>query len=249
MIWPLFAIAIGVTPPQPTLRTTKLNVERVSTPMKFERRLILCNAYPSSSLATIKHNGLPLASRKGVAFNECRYVEGAVKEKDKIDFSFDKLGIEGTFEVGELPMVNALLLLIVQKRDERSQLLSFQSFAFPTTSGENDAQIAVIDTFKSTTGQKPKLRMEDHRNESAKQKSARRVEELFFNRVYAIEPGYYDMFIPDNKKPTSIHLNKGEDYVVLRTGDGNHYAVNLVAFPNSATSSWTFLAFLVILLQ
>eukprot|EP00971_Amphidinium_carterae_P203965 4047637-Amphidinium_carterae.1 len=38
---------------------------------------------------------------------------------------------QGTFEIGELPQTDSVLLLVLERRDARTSLVGFQSFAFP----------------------------------------------------------------------------------------------------------------------
>merc|ERR1719395_495810 len=71
-------------------------------PLKFNQRLLLCNAYPSKSAVAVSKNSQPILSG-GIAFQQCQYIPADVLAKDKIDFMLNDAGIEGTFEVGELP--------------------------------------------------------------------------------------------------------------------------------------------------
>merc|ERR1719446_917002 len=113
-------------------------------PLKFNQRLLLCNAYPSKSAVAVSKNSEPILNR-GIAFQQCSYAPASVLAKDKLDFTLNDAGIEGTFEVGELPQTDSVLLLVLQKRDAHSPLMAFQSFAFPLNSGKDEAHVAVID--------------------------------------------------------------------------------------------------------
>jgi len=208
MIRALFASALGSEQSHPS----------------SQRRFLLCNAYPSSTVASIKHNGNSNGTK--LAFNECSYIEGDVKERDKIDMTIGE-GINGSFEIGELPPIDALLVLIAEKFDEKTEVLSFQKFAFPRN--PDTAQVAAIDTYKTNTEQNPMLRME-----TVEQDGTRLSEKLHFNNVYNVQQGDYELFIDDSDKPTPVQLNKGEEYVVLRTGDAVNFPLDLFAFPKIA---------------
>merc|ERR1719387_2125062 len=105
--------------------------------LKFNQRLLLCNAYPSKSAVAISKNNEPIING-GIAFQQCSYAPTNVLAKDKLDFMLTDAGIEGTFEVGDLPQTDSVLLLVLQKRDSRSPLMAFQSFAFPMNSGKDE---------------------------------------------------------------------------------------------------------------
>merc|ERR1719240_1991206 len=157
-------------------------------PLKFNQRLLLCNAYPSKSAVAISKNSEPIVGG-GLAFQQCTYAPANVLSKDKLDFTLSDAGIEGTFEVGELPQTDSVLLLVLQKRDSHSPLMAFQSFAFPLNSGKDEAHVAVIDA--SAGSSKAHLKISDVPKPNAKALT----EELSFNRIYALEQGQYDVSV------------------------------------------------------
>jgi len=224
--------------------------EEVVQPLKFDQQLLVCNAYPGSfgseSTVSVTQNG---RDAHDILYKECRRIAGHVHSKDKLDFNFTKSGIRGTFEIGTLPDTDATLLLVVQKRDATSQLAAFQSFVFPAKQDGKEAQLAVIDTYKGASPA-AHLRMEDHVNGKEKKTVSKRVEQLNFNRIYAIEEGAYDASISDHLEGESaeqmveqtkrvLRLSKNQNYVVLRTGDGKlgGSSESLVIFPNEEHSS------------
>jgi hypothetical protein len=158
-----------------------------------------------------------------------------VRSKDKLDFVFANSGIQGSFEIGNLPDTEALLLLVIEKRDPVSPLVAFQSYAFPAHTKGTNAQLAVIDTFKGNSSF-PHLRMEDHVNIKEPKTISKRIEQLKFNRIYAIEEGSYDASISDHVLETepaskrTFNLVKNQNYVILRTSDG-HSHQSLVVYP------------------
>jgi len=218
----------------------------VVKPLRFEQQLLVCNAYPGSSPVFVKQNHAEnKAAHHGIGFQECRPIVGRVQSKDKLDFVVADSGIQGTFEIGELPDTDAMLLLVVEKRDDKTTLMSFQSFAFPSHTDGKTAQLAVIDTYRgSSKGQH--LRMEDHVDSKERKTISRRVEQLNFNRIYAIEEGDYDASISDHvldqeelgaqTSKRTFHLAKKQNYVILRTGGGQFHQ-SLVVYPEIKKSS------------
>merc|ERR1712107_339353 len=149
----------------------------------------------------------------------------------------------GTFEVGELPSNDAVLLLVLEQKPA-SSMVGFQSFAFPMAGGKKDAQVAVINAFQHDDST-PRLKMEDHITGQEQQTVSKRVEQLGFNRIYSIEEGSYDASITDLHHKTgntsseaelerttkkTLRLNRKSNYVVLRTG-GGRFEESMVVFP------------------
>lgn len=220
-------------------------------PLKFNQRLLLCNAYPSKdSLIITKNDKESLADDKHkLGYKGCRYADTVVQQNDKLDFMLQNQGLHATFEISELPTSDAVLLLVFEKKESGSSRVSFQSFAFPTSHDKSstEAQLAVIDAFRGNSSA-PHLKMEDHIAGKEKQTVSKRVEQLSFNRVYAIEEGSYDASVVERLTdhtsevvPGSKHtmkLSKNQNYVVLRTGDEQSGEVqSLVVFPEAEFKS------------
>jgi len=201
----------------------------VIKPLKFDRKFLVCNAYPSDKPTKISKNNVPLEGADSLNFQSCQYVSQEVLPKDKLDFEVQEAGIQGTFEVGDLPDNDAVLLLVVQKRDGHSPLMSFQSFAFPMNPKDTEAHLAVID---ASSLPKTNLRIRDHSNDVKKKA---REEELIFNRIYALDSGNYDVSV-DKSGNQSLALESKKDYVILRTGDSEDHQA-LVAFPHDQPKS------------
>jgi len=173
--------------------------KNLAKPLTFHQKLLVCNAYPSDEGMVISKNSVHLASNEALPYNSCKYVDGKVFNKDRVNFAMEKAGIEGTFEVDELPSSDSVLLLIAQKRDAgKTDLMSFQSFAFPAADpNSNDAQVAFINTIPDTD-KSERIRMSDAahaKSLSYSKTSASREEDVLFNRVYVIESGNYDVDI------------------------------------------------------
>lgn len=222
-------------------------------PFRFDQKLLICNAYPSNSPLVVRKNAQEyLADGKhAIKFRECRNIDSPVQSRDKLDLLLPLLELHGTFEIGDLPATDAVLLLILEKR-ENSSLVQFRSFAFPTTTDSNYSQLAVIDTLQEADPKKKKenedmymqimFRLEDHATGQVVQNVSKRVEQLVFNRVYSVEAGTYDASVfkrrwcstckPKQFSNMVVHLQKNQNYVVLRTGDEAHFGETLVVYPD-----------------
>jgi hypothetical protein len=220
--------------------------ETMVQPLRFDQKLLVCNAYPSHSPVVIKKNENELLADENepLSFRECRYLKGQVQQHDRLDLGLRDQELHGTFEVGELPSNDAVLLLVLEKR-EGSVLMGFQSFAFPSHTEDKDAQLAVINTFKGNSSA-PHLKMEDHITGKEKQTVSKRIEQLNFNRVYAVEEGNYDASIADRSRGAEVehvleqstrkalHLSRSQNYVILRTGgDSAEFPEGLTVYPQS----------------
>lgn len=241
-----------------TGRTGQLNLrslrpqadESLVRPLDFEQQLLLCNAYPSDAPVVVTKNGKEtLADETSpLHFRDCRYLPGRLRAHDKLDMSLRGQEVHGSFEVGDLPASDAVLLLVLG-RHASSPLLSFKSFAFPVGADSKDAQLAVIDSFGGNSSA-PHLRMEDHMTGKEEQTVSKRVEQLSFNRVYAVEEGTYDASVADrhrtgdaaaelsleNSTKKVLKLAGQRLYVLLRTGDGGHFPEALALFPEGPRS-------------
>jgi len=223
-------------------------VGEMVTPLRFDQRLLVCNAYPSKSPVVVKKNEKEMLvdEENPIAYKECRYLSGNVEQHDRLDLSLRDVEMHGTFEVGELPNSDAVLLLVLDKR-ENSPLVGFQSFAFLSRPDAKDAQLAVIDTFKGNSSA-PHLKMEDHINEKEKKTVSKRIEQLNFNRVYSVEEGEYEASVADKTRgktaddethleqatKKSLHLAKSMNYVVLRVGGSSpEYPESIVVYPET----------------
>lgn len=182
--------------------------EPLTQPLEFHQRLLACNAYPGAEGVSILKNSKAVKSHDKLQFNQCRWIDGRIFPQDRVSFKFEKEGVQGTFEVEELPDADSTLLLIVQRRDAKdTDLLSFQSYAFPTSSPEQ-AKVAFINAVAGDS--EDMLEMADASVDSGKNKNvSRRVEDIKYNRVYAIEAGKYEVsLLHHGKKAASLLENK-----------------------------------------
>jgi len=193
--------------------------ERLVKAFKFDQQFIACNAYPSHSPMTLTRNGNePLASGKNaLRFRECREFNSRLQAHDKLDLTLSGIEIHGSFEVGALPASDAVLLLVLQKRDH-SKLLSFQSFAFATGAEKKEAQLAVIDAYKANHSSFANLIVEDHITKKENHAVSKRMEELNFNRVYTVEEGSYDAHVSNQQAKKLLNLVKSRNFCCSANG-------------------------------
>jgi len=217
---------------RPSEESLRPSEEGLVQPFRFDQRLIVCNAYPSASPVLIRKNGHEMLAdaKNALSFRACRYIRSRVQPHDKLDMMLRDVEIHGTFEVGTLPASDAVLLLVLEKRDSSTPLVSFQSLAFPATDGKKDAQLAVIDAFRGNATV-PHLRMEDHMTGKEEKTVSKRVEQLSFNRVYPIEEGTYDASIAGHSAKKLLKLARSQNYILLRTGEDGHFEESLVLYP------------------
>mmetsp|Transcript_58806 Transcript_58806/g.140192 ORF Transcript_58806/g.140192 Transcript_58806/m.140192 type:complete len:284 (-) Transcript_58806:102-953(-) len=216
--------------------------DSVVKPLQFRQSLLICNAYPNEEPAIVSKNGKELELEGDVSevgYGHCSYSKGHVETNDKLDFVLRGTETQGTFEIGELPQSDSVLLLVFQRRDAKTSLVGFQSFAFPMDGEEQGAQLAIIDAFKGNSS-RPSLRVEDHIKDTQDKAIAKRSEVLSFNRVYSVEPGSYDAFVEvrNHEEATFLanttkrfcNLHKNTNYVIMRLGDATHQQ-SLLVFP------------------
>jgi len=213
----------------------------VLEPLNLHQQFLFCNAFTSDTLATVKRNDNEvLFDDGGIPFNSCRYSDALLKTQDKLEFNLAGVG-DGTFEVGALPESDAILLLVIGRRAANSSLLAFQSFAFPVTDADRDAQVAVIDAFQGNANvSAAQLRMADHHVGKLEKTVSKRVELLNFNRIYSVEEGTYDASLVSKAGSVSgevLHLKKNQNYIVMRTGDGERFGQSLMIFPQEQAKS------------
>eukprot|EP00927_Polykrikos_kofoidii_P059579 TRINITY_DN54727_c0_g1_i1.p1 TRINITY_DN54727_c0_g1~~TRINITY_DN54727_c0_g1_i1.p1 ORF type:complete len:317 (-),score=49.63 TRINITY_DN54727_c0_g1_i1:123-998(-) len=225
----------------------------ISKQFFFDQRLLICNAYRGPDRAIVDRNDHEILAPvdNGIAYRECRYMPVHMAPGDRLDFNLKGAGVHGTFEVGQLPASDAVLLLVFEQKKKGSSGMLFKSFAFPQPRG-SEAQLAIIDTFKGNSTAAAQLKIEDHISGKKTDKDVRRVEQMFFNHVYAVDEGVYDASVLELVGGTpnaanvaameaaarTIKLSKHQNYVILRTGDpSDGEPQSLVVFPD-AGGAW-----------
>jgi hypothetical protein len=207
----------------------------------FDRRLVVCNAYPSSSPMLVQVNGDEATEGRSIDFGECRSVDSRVQSGDRLDLVLRDEGLHSTFEIDTIPPSDAELVLVPHKRKE-SPMIRFQSLAMPIRADGKDAQLALVDTFAGNSS-RPSLRMEDHivqtyiikdgKKFEEPQTKTKRAEDLSFDRVYSVEAGLYDAAMDDTPaKP--VNLLQDQNYIMIRAGGGaSNFPESLMVFPDT----------------
>lgn len=204
--------------------------------LSFRHSVRICNAYPSdAAMKVIKAQNIreadDLTEGGPLAYKECRDVEAELKEDDRLDFRVGTTSA-GSFKVNELPNHDAVLLLVVHRHDTLSSAVSFESHVFASL---QNAQVAVLDTYKGMAVGMPRIR--DAKGESATMRS----EELRYDSVVAVNPGLYEVVLMNEKSESiakaALVAVKHESYVVLRVGveaqQGQSYPQDIVVYPRS----------------
>lgn len=195
--------------------------------MHFEHKLRVCNAYPYVSTVSVRHGQEDLSGDEPLSYKSCRDFETRFNLGDRLDFFVGDTGA-GTFEITDVPGMDAVLLLIITRHDTVSTAVAFQSHVFANVL---NAQLAVIDAYKGHEQSTPRISSK-HSTES---------EELRFNSVVAVNQGIYkvDLLGDDGYSKTAaefVALNR-ESYVLLRVGveaqQGPDYKQEFVIFPRS----------------
>merc|ERR1719171_535953 len=222
----VFALMLGASAHAGAQQKQALRAAPLVHSESFKRKLVACNTFPDEEAVSITQNRKHRLE-DNLKYKECRTVKGKIEEGDQLVFESKSAGT-WTFQVGALPESDSALLLVFEKRDEGSKVPAFQSFAFPPSS--DDAQLAVIDTFKGKS-QRTRVHLKDDAP------GHNRAEDLDYDRVYAIEGGDYDlsMLMGENatSSPNKLHMTKGGDYVALRLGGSGYahdYEEELVTF-------------------
>lgn len=198
--------------------------------IEFKHRLRVCNAYAvAGKLDVYRGKGEKLTNDGPMPYKACKDFVAPLKSGDKLDF---KIGdnTAGSFSVSELPSNDAVLLLVVQRHDSVSTAVSFESHVFANMP---NAQVAVIDAYKGTKKDMPRIM-----DAKAAKGKASRSEDLRYDSVVAVSPGLYDVTLAENKESrSSLVALDHESYVVLRIGNedkrGASFPEEIVVFPQS----------------
>lgn len=190
-------------------------------------RLRVCNAYPYSTALDVALGGEGL-TKIAMAYKECREFDTKLEHHSKIQFKFGDANA-GTFVVSDLPGKDAVLLLVVYRRDASSTAVAFESHVF---SNLLNSQIAVIDTYRGSD--QATLRIQDQEDAATD-----RSEVLQFDNVVAVNAGSYEIALVSSegelKGRDDLMAQNRESYVVIRCGvepkEGKAYPDELMIYP------------------
>lgn len=204
--------------------------------LDFQHKLRVCNAYPfAAALDVIRNKDEKLTNDAPMPYKSCKDFSVPLMVGDKLEF---KIGdaTTGTFAISDLPNFDAVLLLAVHRHDTLSTAVSFESHVF---SNLENAQVAVIDTYKGAGRSTPRIM--DVADSKGSNKKEVRSEELRFDSVVAVKPGRYEVDLDGQdgatkSKASLVALGK-QSYVVMRTGvesqQGASFPQELVVYPQS----------------
>lgn len=202
-----------------------------------EQTLRVCNAYAYSKPLDIYMMGSKeKLTSQPLDYKACQDFDLRLKEGDQLDFRAGDLDI-GTFYAVNVPRKHSSLLLIPHRRDHASLAMAFDSHAF---SELHTAQIAVVDAYRGAREGRVKML------EAARSGKIKRVEDLHYSSVVAINPGDYRVALIDGigQNITELSLNVGskQKYVAMRVGTDDQsakpeYPMELVVFPPNAGAS------------
>lgn len=188
----------------------------------YKQELRVCNAYPGIEALEIVKSGYVLTGKEPLKYKTCRTVKTSLSSGDKLEFFVSNGATsEGTFTVWDLPQHAAVMLLVVHRRKEYTHGVSFLSHVFAPSKA---AQLAIIDTYGGVDNPGPvKLSINDGSDDDA----------LSFDTVVGVTPGAYKIKLAIGEDDAKTHgkvmirstnfvAEKGESYVLLRMGWGEH---------------------------
>jgi hypothetical protein len=200
--------------------------------LDFKHRLRVCNAYPySAALDVFRGSSEKLTSDAPMHYKTCRDFQAPLKSGDKLEFKVGDASA-GTFSVSDLPSNDAVLLLVIHRHDTLSTAVSFESHVFANL---QNAQVAIIDTYKGAAKATPKIMDIEEKGKTS------RSEDLRYDSVVAVNPGLYNVQLSGSdgqtKATSQLVALSQESYVIIRTGveaqQGPAYPQDLLIYPNS----------------
>jgi len=199
------------------------------------RRLRVCNAFASTAALEMQRVQEPRLVEYPLPFKECRDYTLPLKLGDELLFRASGKDV-GTFAVQKLPSAGSLLLLVPhRKRAASEEAVSFMSHMFAPTGSLS--QLALIDTVSEGVDQRqktPSVTLAETSRQQGGWTSERAGEEMGFNEVVSLAPGYYHLALPSAGNSSQVYLNANgqESYVALRVGGSSSYPEELVVFPH-----------------
>lgn len=215
-----------------------------------EQSLRICNGYAFGEPLDVYKVPKQKLTSKPLAYKSCQDFGLKLQEGDQLDFQAGDLDV-GTFFATGVPSQHASLLLIPHRRDHSSLAMAFDSHAFAEL---QTAQIAVVDAYRGA--KEGHVKIMDPAVQATKTK---RVEDLNYNSVVALNPGKYQLALTDdighNVTELLLNVDAKEKYVAMRVGTDDAtanpgYPMELIVFPSAgATCLQMFTAVLVMILS
>lgn len=190
-------------------------------------RLRVCNAYPYQTPLDVSLGERRLTDQ-AMSYKECREFDTRLERRNKIHFAFGEASA-GSFVVSDLPTNDAVLLLVVYRRDAEGTAVAFESHVF---SNLLNSQIAVINTYRGAS--QATLRIQDQEDAATE-----RSEVLQYDNVAAVNAGSYEVALVSSdgelKSRANLVAKNRESYAVIRCGvepkDGKAYPDEIMIYP------------------
>lgn len=234
----LSLLSLGVvTIATATQFNTEVKQQSFLKSIEYQHRLRVCNAYPGSEVFRVEKAGQNLTKNgASLAYKECQeaHMREPLKAGDRLSFFADTLPM-GSFTIDALPQYDAMLYIVVQRHDERSDAVAFQSHLFAAA---RNAQVAVMDTYVGKA--KAALLLANATGEGGASKGGIQSYTVMpFGTAFGVADGNYQVILSDGSADSKIRsplqTRQGESYLVLRTGvglAGKGSEMNLMVFPS-----------------
>lgn len=196
----------------------------------LDHQIQICNAYCRKAEMDVEQESAGKVSKltaSPIGYKTCTSMNLTLHNGDRLHFTHSDTGVnQGTFKVSRIPNTEAILLLVLRRKQPGLNTLAFESHVF---ANQVNAQIAVLDMYQGR--RVAKLHIEEKSNEKVIHS-----ENLRFNSVVAINSGQYLVVMQDEdgKIATEALLpahNQG-NYVIMRVGNEDlNDPMDLLVFP------------------
>lgn len=204
--------------------------------------LRLCNAFAWPAPLEMSRIEEPKLVEYPLPYKQCHDYQLPLRNGDSLKFRAGEL-IIGTFAVTGLPSKthakDVVLLLVPYRLDTKSNVVAFSSHIYERG---NDAQVAVVDTYKGPD--QGQLFLRERSSET----------QLKFNTVLTLKPQQYDFAVRhgnQSRAEAHIHPEKEELYTVVHIGLGTSkdpWPEELLVFPQKSFGARATASALVLLL-
>mmetsp|Transcript_79320 Transcript_79320/g.139996 ORF Transcript_79320/g.139996 Transcript_79320/m.139996 type:complete len:328 (+) Transcript_79320:98-1081(+) len=227
-----------------TPRFRKVVPHKVAAPNHVLR---VCNAFPSFDNLTVVRKSQLLTGAEPMQYKTCRDLNGShLLEGDELQMDIGA-GVSHTFEIGELPKRDSLLVLVVYRHLRSFMDMSFHSHVFEKWT-DGSAQLAVMDTYDGSSSLSLRIAHDVGIDEAH---GVGGSEELKYNNVVAVNAGDYRISLQGKESESKESKIKdlvdfvglaNQTYIVLRVGgvnstakgsDVNAFPEELMVFPQS----------------
>jgi len=189
--------------------------------LDYTLKLRICNGYNGGEPFDVFLNEVNL--HKGLKYTRCFESTDDLRTGDRINFKVKGLAT-GSFTIDQLPTEDAVLMLVIKRRDSNSMSTAFQSHVFANL---ESPQVAILDAYEGAAPSIVQLKNEEENKWSS----------VNFDSVVAIEEGSYQAQLKSDKKEYSFSAVPRECYSVIRVGMDHKSAPELIVYPTSGRVS------------